>query len=70
MSDESGGSFGETNLLVEGLLEESLTCVICECKTASDANDVLGTSSPEIFSYFTPEEAIEVAIVHLLGRVL
>lgn len=44
--------------------------MIGQSETASDANNVLGTSSPELFSYFTAEKTIKIAVVHLLGRVL
>ena len=68
--NEGGGSFGKADLLVEGLLEESLRCMIGKGEAASDANNMLGTRSPEFFSDFTSEESIEVAIVHLLGGML
>ena len=70
MSHEGGGSLGEADLLVEGLLEKGLGGVVGQSKAASDPHDVLCAGSPKLFAHFAVEEAVEVSIVHLLGRML
>lgn len=44
--------------------------MIGDCQTPSHANDMLGTSSPKLLIDLTANEAIEVAIIHLLSWML
>ena len=70
MSHEGGRSLGKADLLVEGLLEKGLGGVVGKCKATGNTDDVLRACSPKLFAHFTIEEAVEVSIVHLLGRML
>ena len=70
MSHEGGRSLGKADLLVEGLLEKGLGGVVGKCKATGNTDDVLRPCSPKLFAHFTIEEAVEVSIVHLLGRML